>query len=115
MSHLRGTQEERLPSYLELFPSLLEEAPLPTIGATRPKHSRAHHRASQRQIEPKTLTAISKGTRKLLRVIGRAHSASEAERTSHDNRMFALVHSKQEDGCQDEGLASAIQTNPSFE
>ena len=28
--------------------------------------------------------------------------------------MFALVHSKQEDGCQAEGLASATQTNPSF-
>ena len=28
--------------------------------------------------------------------------------------MFALVHSKQEDSCRDEGLASAIQTNLSF-
>ena len=28
--------------------------------------------------------------------------------------MFALVHSKQEEGCWDKGLASATQTNPSF-
>jgi len=28
--------------------------------------------------------------------------------------MFALVHSKQEEGCWDKGLASATQTSPSF-
>ena len=28
--------------------------------------------------------------------------------------MFNLVHSKQEEGCWDKGLASAIYTNPSF-
>ena len=28
--------------------------------------------------------------------------------------MFALVHSKQEEGCQDEKLANVMQTNPSF-
>ena len=28
--------------------------------------------------------------------------------------MFALVHSKQDEGYQDKGLASAIYTNPTF-
>jgi len=28
--------------------------------------------------------------------------------------MFALVHSKQDKGCQDEGLTSVTHTNPAF-
>jgi len=165
-SHLRGTQEERLPNYSELFPSLLEKnpffhhqvpadlvpqvstpwnepshepsqdeedeqkqkdelrghaveqprplAPLPANDAVHPERSKAHHRVSQQQIEHETLQQITQGTRRLLRVIGRAHSASDTERTSQDERTFALVHSEQEEGCRDEGLASATQTNPSF-
>jgi hypothetical protein len=165
-SHLRGTQEDQLPRYSELFPSLIEEnpffhhqvpedlvpqvstpwnepshepsqdeedgqkqkdelrghaveqpqplAPLPANDAVHPERLRAHHRASQRQIEPETLAAINEGTRRLLRAIRRAHSASETERTSQDDRTFDLVHSEHEEGCRDEGLASATQTNPSF-
>jgi hypothetical protein len=81
---------------------------------TPPRLAQGRHRALQRQIEPETLAAINKGTRRLLRVIEHAHSASEVERTSQDDRTFALVHSEHEEGCRDEGLASATQTNPSF-
>jgi transposase InsO family protein len=80
----------------------------------RPVLLRAHHQAAQQQIERETLRQVTQGTRRLLRVIGRAHSASETKRTSQDDRTFALVHSEHEEGCRDEGLANATQTNPSF-
>ena len=157
-SHLRGTQEEHLPSYSELFPSQeenqffrhpaqtnpveqvstpwnepshehaqdVEDEHEPDVGLqgrvqtllrhVEPRATRrpAHRQASQQQIEHETLRQVTQGTQRLLRVMRRAHSASETERTSQDDRTFALVHSEQEEGCRDEGLASATQTNPSF-
>jgi len=159
-NHLRGTQEDELPRYSQLFPPPPEEklfshhqvpadlvpqvstpwnepshAPSqdgvtertpryghPGLSAPHPENVRAqqgpvtaHRQALQQQFEHETLRQINKGTRRLLRVIGRAHSASETERTSQDERTFALVHSEQEEGCREDGLANATQTNPSFE
>jgi len=37
------------------------------------------------------------------------HSLSETERTLQDDRMFALVHSEQEEGWRPEGAAIAMQ------
>ena len=36
------------------------------------------------------------------------------ERTLQEDQTFALVYSKQEEGCQDKGLTSVTQANPSF-
>ncbi len=41
-----------------------------------------------------------------------AHSASEAERISQEERMFAFVHSAQDDGWRPVGDAIAMYTNP---
>src|SRR6266702_8980908 len=43
------------------------------------------------------------------------HSELETERTSHEERMFAFVHSAQEEGWRPDGDTIATYTNPTFE
>jgi len=47
--------------------------------------------------------------------MGCVYLVLEIDRTLQEDQIFNLVHSKYKEGCQDEGLANIIQTNPFFE
>jgi transposase InsO family protein len=70
-----------------------------------------HPQDAQLQTEHETLRQIRQGTRRLQRRRQRAHSASETDRTLQDDRMFARVHSAQEEGWRPVGATMATHTN----
>jgi transposase InsO family protein len=100
--------------------------------------STAHPQVSQQQIEPETLRQLRQGSRRLQRIQRRArsaahhqvfaprewgrrnrtarnvHSFTDTERTLQEARVFALVHSEQEEGWRPDGAAIATHTNPFF-
>ena len=55
---------------------------------------------------------IEQGSRRLYRCTRRVYLESEIEQILHEKRMFAFVHSAQEEGWRLEGDAIATQTSP---
>ena len=109
----------------------------------QPGQSIAHPQVSQQRIAPETLRQLRQGSRRLHRAQQgmrsaahhqvlppsswdgperyqwhqqnqNVHSLVDTERTSHRERVLALVHSEQEEGWRPEGAVIATQTNPFF-
>jgi hypothetical protein len=96
---------------------LEHETPRHDDARHQPEPQTAHPLTLQQQTEHETLRQINQGSRRLRRLVRRArnvHSLRETERTSHNARVFDLVHSEQEEGWRPEGSAIATHTNPFF-